>query len=273
MKNSSEESVVVFTDADNTLWDTNAVFAVAQLRLLERMESVIRIKTPISDRLSFVREVDQLLAGVHYANLKYPPRLLAASIALVLRGKRPGLAVQEVLSGVPSSVAKAIDIEGAEEAFLADLQTIPELRPGVREGMAILGNANISVIVITEGNKVNCERLMIHYAIASHVWHILEGKKRPTLYRHALAWAGDPRFSFMIGDQLDRDIGPANEVGVTTVYFPGNFCPRWAPAEGEIQPDVTVASYTKAAEWVVAEVAQRSQPATAGLRRAAIRPR
>jgi putative hydrolase of the HAD superfamily len=234
MKNSSAESIVVFTDADNTLWDTNAVFAAAQLSLLARIESAIDAKTPAADRLGFVREVDQFLAEGHYANLKYPPRLLAASISLVLLGKRPSLAVREVLSGVASSVPKTVDIGAVEEAFVADLQKIPELRPGVREGLAILCNTNINVIVITEGKKARCEKLMAHYAIADYVSHLLEGRKRPALYRRALAWAGDQRSSFMIGDQLDRDIGAASETGVTTVYFPGDFRPRWMPAEGEM---------------------------------------
>jgi putative hydrolase of the HAD superfamily len=263
MKNSSAESIVVFTDADNTLWDTNAVFAAAQLSLLARIESAIDAKTPAADRLGFVREVDQFLAEGHYANLKYPPRLLAASISLVLLGKRPSLAVREVLSGVASSVPKTVDIGAVEEAFVADLQKIPELRPGVREGLAILCNTNINVIVITEGKKARCEKLMAHYAIADYVSHLLEGRKRPALYRRALAWAGDQRSSFMIGDQLDRDIGAASETGITTVYFPGDFRPRWMPAEGEIQPDVTVASYKEAAAWIVAKVDRRSRPAIA----------
>jgi hypothetical protein len=33
----------------------------------------------------------------------------------------------------------------------------------------------------------------------------------------------------MIGDQLDRDIGPAKEAGLRTIYFPGGFAPGGRP--------------------------------------------
>ena len=51
----------LFTDADNTLWDTNSVFAAAQVGLLRDIESEVRLTAPeASDEgLAFVRRIDQ----------------------------------------------------------------------------------------------------------------------------------------------------------------------------------------------------------------------
>jgi putative hydrolase of the HAD superfamily len=257
-------SAVAFTDADNTLWDTNAVFATAQLRLLDRVESATGIICPSSDRLKFVRHLDQLVAASHHANLKYPPRILAAALALTLLGQRPDRAARQALLSAASSIQTALDVESAEVAFLADLQEAPKLRPGVSEGLKSLGRANIEVIVITEGNKAKCEKLIAHHAIAPFVSRVLEGTKRPELYKRAMAWAGERQLSFMVGDQLDRDIVPAKQAGVATVYFPSDFRPHWAPAEAEVRPDLTVASFLDAAEWIISEAVRHTHMAGPG---------
>jgi putative hydrolase of the HAD superfamily len=51
-------TAVVFVDADNTLWDTNEVFAVAQLGLLSNVEKVVGATASTDDRLGFVRQLD-----------------------------------------------------------------------------------------------------------------------------------------------------------------------------------------------------------------------
>jgi ribonucleotide monophosphatase NagD (HAD superfamily) len=33
--------------------------------------------------------------------------------------------------------------------------------------------------------------------------------------------------AIVIGDQLDRDIAPAKQAGLITVFFPGGFRPKW----------------------------------------------
>ena len=49
----------------------------------------------------------------------------------------------------------------------------------------------------------------------------LEGTKRPELLSACPATIslGSPGRSFMVGDQLDRDIDPAKAAGLETVYF------------------------------------------------------
>ena len=48
----------VFVDADNTLWDTDQVFADAQLGLLSAVETATGVACQVSDRLGYVRAID-----------------------------------------------------------------------------------------------------------------------------------------------------------------------------------------------------------------------
>ena len=53
---SKNPRIVIFTDADNTLWDTDAVYARGQLTVLEDVETAIGVRVPSKNRLEFVRE-------------------------------------------------------------------------------------------------------------------------------------------------------------------------------------------------------------------------
>lgn len=79
---------VVFIDADNTLWDTNRVYADAQLSLLTDVERASGRRAKVDNRLGWLREIDQALAERHHAGLRYPPRLLAKAVALALIWRR-----------------------------------------------------------------------------------------------------------------------------------------------------------------------------------------
>src|SRR5271166_6606545 len=83
----SAQNLVVFVDADNTLWDTDGVYATAQLNLLAAVETVTWSRSSAGDRLAQVREVDQALAERHHRGLRYPTRLLAIAVARVLAGE------------------------------------------------------------------------------------------------------------------------------------------------------------------------------------------
>lgn len=50
----------------------------------------------------------------------------------------------------------------------------------------------------------------------------------------------------MIGDQLDRDIVPAKEAGLTTIYFPGGFQPKWQSTEYEDFVDYWISAFDEA---------------------------
>jgi len=76
MSDTNSPVTAVFIDADNTLWDTDGVFADAQLALLKELEDHLGVQFPEPDRLAFVRAIDQGLAERHHEGLRYPPRFL-----------------------------------------------------------------------------------------------------------------------------------------------------------------------------------------------------
>src|SRR4051812_6345456 len=92
-------NTTVFVDADNTLWDTDTVFAHAQLDLLAAVEDAAGISITATDRLAFIRELDQQLAERHHQGLRYPPRLLVRATAFALMGISPPRAARNAWMG------------------------------------------------------------------------------------------------------------------------------------------------------------------------------
>lgn len=230
----------VFVDADNTLWDTDSVFADAQRNMLKRVEAATNVAADADDRLAYVRAVDQAIAERHHARLRYPPKLL-------VRG------LEEALAGLPAERAawrnsfrnRLSDerVGEIEQAFFVDLRRAPKIRPGVREGLEALRTANCLVLIVSEGPRANVERTAKRLGLDSLVARIIEGHKQPELYRRVLRFTGAPKCAFMVGDQLDRDIAPAKAAGLETIYFPGGFRPRWTMDEAEAGPDHLIATF------------------------------
>lgn len=129
-------TATILVDADNTLWDTNAVYASAQLNLLAAVEREIQSPPFEGDRLAFVRLVDQGIAGRHHSRLRYPPSLLVEGVAAALRGATTNLAVRAALAGIPVLPGEVSD--RIQQNYSRDLSADPALRPGVSEGLAVL---------------------------------------------------------------------------------------------------------------------------------------
>lgn len=237
--------VTLFIDADNTLWDTDRVFAEAQLGLLEQIERATNKTASGKDRLAFVRAVDQALAERHHDGLRYPPRLLAHALLHALGGLPAERAARRALldgSASPLALEDALD---AEQGFLAKLTQGPSLRPGVAEALSDLNHAGHRLFVVTEGSRVKAEQSLERLDLTRYFDRLIEGKKRPELYRRILKLAGSPETTFMVGDQLDRDIAPARAAGLRTIYFPGGFAPKWAPDEQKVRPDYRIGSFAE----------------------------
>lgn len=47
----------------------------------------------------------------------------------------------------------------------------------------------------------------------------------------------------MVGDQIDRDIRPAQQAGFKTILFPGAFRPIWEIQSGNVMPDFAVDTF------------------------------
>ncbi len=255
------DQTVVFIDAENTLWDTNRVYADAQLSLLANVESAVGRRTSAADRLGWLRQIDQALAERHHARLRYPPRLLAKAIALALKGQDIAAAARIAWSGARATVPLNEEIaRRIENSFVNALNTLPLLRVGVEQGLRALHEANCLILVL---NRQKVLAILEHYGLRTLVKRIIEAPKEQRLFHRVLALTHRPAKAFMIGDQLDRDIAPAKAAGLITIYFPGGFQPKWHPAEGEIKPDYSVQDFTQAADFVLSGTNEECRSARA----------
>jgi len=140
----------VFVDADNTLWDTDAVFARAQLGLLASIEQATGSGSIAVERLPFIREIDQQLAQRHHNGLRYPPRLLARAAAFALMGFPAARAAKAAWLGeIRAPLDETLEAR-LEQAFFAEISAPPELRPGVIEGLDSLLESCCAVLIVTE---------------------------------------------------------------------------------------------------------------------------
>ncbi len=243
---------VVFVDADNTLWDTNQIYADAQLALLTDVEHASGRHATADDRLAWLRQIDQALAERHHAGLRYPARLLAKATALALKGEDIPTATRLAWSG--GRAETQLDEDAArriESTFLQRLKTRPRLREGVAQGLRALHDAGCRIDVLTEGGRNRVQSLLEHYELAGLVTRVIEARKEQRFFERVVALTPRPAKAFMIGDQLDRDIAPAKTAGLTTIFFPGGFRPKWQPAEGDVRPDYTVQDFKQAAAFVL----------------------
>ncbi|MBO9669573.1 MAG: HAD family hydrolase [Sphingobium sp.] len=250
MESRREAPATVFVDADNTLWDTDGVFAAAQLNLLAAVEVATSLQSQEADRLAFVRAADQGIAERHHAGLRYPPRLLIAALADALHGENVARAARLALTGSGKARIAEDVMASIEAAYFGDLGCPPAIRPGVEAGLLTLEAAGCTVLIVTEAARAKVERTAERLGLGAHFTRIVEGIKRPDLYRRILRLTGTPG-AFMVGDQLDRDIAPAKAAGLETIYFPGGFQPRWTPAVDMVRPDHVVSSFAEAARIIL----------------------
>lgn len=253
MSSRANPPAILFVDADNTLWDTDAVFARAQLALLDDVVAALGTSPPPGDALAFIRAVDQALAERHHAGLRYPPRLLIRATELALMGTPADAAARNSWKGISLYRIDDDAASAIEQSFFAALATPPEPRPGVLEGLERLHAVACLLLVISEGAKAKIDRNAEKLGIARFLDRVLEVKKSPEVYRRILRLTSVPSRAYMVGDQLDRDIAPAKVAGIGTIYFPGGFQPRWSPVVETIGPDHIIASFAEVPHIVLGE--------------------
>lgn len=251
MNNASKSDVVAFVDADNTLWDTDAVFADAQLQLLAEVESRVGRVAP-GDRLHFIRTIDQILAEHHHDGLRYPPKYLVAAVAWALRGTPLDKSLLVVWQHSPKEAEFAADEASAiVRDFIANISRSPGLLPGVEVGLRRLKEGNVRIFVISEGDRRRVSRRLVSNRLEQYVDKIIEAPKHERLYRRILRLAGSPKRAWMVGDQLSRDIAPAISAGLSTIYIPSRFRPRWEAKETSVMPAFKVQRFDQAVNLIM----------------------
>ena len=154
MSEEQSPATVVFIDADNTLWDTDGVYADAQLALLKELEDRLGANVSDSDRLAFIRGIDQGLAERHHEGLRYPPRFLIKALALALTGSDKANAIRLAWAGgIESNRLSSESVQQAESRMVENLRRTPTLRPGVLSGLSELATEGFPLLVLTEGRQ------------------------------------------------------------------------------------------------------------------------
>lgn len=243
------QSVLVglVSDADNTLWDTNKVYADAQLWLLSRMETDFGLVFKEKNRLEYVREVDQAIAKIHHAGLRYPSELLVTALRRMLEGMKVEKAVRDAIH----NVSRGEDARILAERFDSMLKTMPSLRNGVQSGLRRIRELDVPILVSTEGSLESCRARLEHWGLATFVNYVVSAPKSLELYERManLLKLPTPK-CIVVGDQLDRDILFSSRAGCTTIYFPSGFIPNWSPSISKAQPMYTVDSFDDVADIV-----------------------
>jgi len=245
------QDLTVLTDADNTLWDTNRVYANAQLGMLKDLEKELGLIAPENQRLEFVRRYDEAIATKHHQGFRYPPAMLSEVLALGLQGETPSKAYKKVWGGSnPIEFLGTSKAARIETRYLELLKELPELRPGVLEGFKWLEERNIPIFVVTEGDKKRIVELLFLHGLSDYVSKVIEGKKSLELYKRLLQLTGNAENTLMIGDQLDRDVLPAQKAGLIGVHFPGGFNPVRNFRIEDSDPNYEISSFDQIAAVV-----------------------
>lgn len=242
---------VIFVDADNTLWDTDKVFAGAQLELLCAVEDVCEAKAKTFDRLDFIRSIDQELAARHHLGLRYPPRLLILALSQMLQGTLVKEAAKKAWVGIKDNNTLSIQAIGEiEKQYFENLCKTPPLMPGVKTGLSELRVSSFKILILTEGHKERVSRIAQAHGIMPIVDRVIEAKKDSRLFERILRLVGNPKIAVMIGDQVTKDILPASQAGLRTIYIPGNFKPSWEDATPNTLIDFQVHSFAEVPEAI-----------------------
>ncbi len=245
-------STVVLIDADNTLWDTDAVYRSAQLSVLSLTEAKLNRPCPADDRLSFVRTYDQALASAHHLHLRYPPQLLVRALEAGLFGAPPAAAARNAIAGRPS-VPQPMEpsaVEAIVSEFVSALGQTPTLLPNVTDAVNAGKRAGFVLYVMTEGRIDRQRRLMEVHGLQSAFEGVWELTKNEAQFARLLARFPECRV-VVVGDQPDRDIVPAKAAGCTTVFVPGPFTPDWNAGAPPAAADFLATDLLQAMIWCI----------------------
>lgn len=232
----------IYTDADNTLWDTDALFAEAQLSLLSAAEHMLGVQASTGDRLKFVREFDQAVAARHHLRLRYPPALLVRVLLEGLTGIAPSAAADRALADGAQPTGTETEAIGVYSSIISG---IPPILDGVLDGLQAAHRSGSPVYVISEGPLETVRQRLRALEIEALTAGVLSAVKTPELYAR-LKQRAAPHRAYMIGDQLDRDIRFAREGGLLTILVAGRFKPAWIQSADTKYADAVVKDFLEA---------------------------
>ncbi|WP_175518571.1 HAD family hydrolase [Paracidovorax wautersii] len=248
----SRNPTVALVDADNTLWDTDAVFRDAQLLLLSLVEKQTQSKCTDADRLSFIRAYDQALAQRHHLHLRYPPQLLVRSVEAGLAGHSPEAASQQAIAGqlTLSVLVNQVAVDAIVAQYQRALSSNPQLLQGVVDGVCTAKAAGLRLFVMTEGRVERQKTLLDFHGLTESFDGVWEMTKEQSQFGRIVARFSESQV-VVVGDQPDRDIVPAKAAGCSTVLVPSRFKPAWQKDGDHGAVDYLAMDFLDAVKWCI----------------------
>lgn len=232
--------MLILTDADNTLWDTNSVYRDAQLTYFDEIAHIVGTHAQVPDKLAFLRNIDQGIASKHKDHFRYPPILLAEELYHALSSRSGG----KQSDALAMSNELTMLLKLAADAFGARIATtVPALRDGVANGLGELRNLGARIVVVTEGPAERCDALLRTHGIRDAIADVVHVARKNVVAFKQLSDQSILGPKLAIGDQVEKDLYPAKEAGFETAFFPSDLKFKWSGTVNESFVDYRIQSY------------------------------
>lgn len=253
-------STVIVFDADNTLWDTNALYMAAAKQAQDVVE---RSGLSVVDFKRLQRGIDRdITPTFQLGKDQFPTSLVAAYDSLMFSSGR----AHEWLVSSSANNFPGMDLRNRLQLWNAGMDVFTEPAPlfdGVNEMLAEMA-ALAPLALITKGNAEVQRARIEHSGLGqyfSYVGVVERSEKICADFQSALdALGGTAEASWSIGDSVPSDIVPAEQMGFRTVLFSN---PTWLLEHSDEVPDstVTVTNITDATDVVRQALQLRSDVA------------
>lgn len=241
-----KEGLIIF-DLDNTLVDKNAVFEKAQSQMIQAIKGT---KAAAED-IKILREMDSFFIKKYKRHL-YPFETLALSLWFyyhknlnIKESIRESLKVFDDSGKKTEEIKKAVNVaKKAASIHNNIIMNVPaELFDGVKEVLETLKKRGYRMVLLSEGNKKLQKKTLEAHNLQQYFDDIVLCSQKDRRYFLDIRdrWYKDDGKSIflVVGDRIERDIGPGKEVGAKTVWKPGNFNPG-TPFSDMNQPDHSI---------------------------------
>lgn len=253
-----DRSFVLIFDADNTLWDTNAVFHAAHVAMLGVFEEA-QLLSNARDQVVHLRAIDRALMK-HYDRHEYDFKTLVAAVA---HHFARGLSIDDAATYAALHGEADFDVnmrvlmQNAYDLHIGTLAELPPLFPGVMEILSHFETTrarppHVAIVMFSEGHPERLKQTIAGHALGqvSYFNEIVMEKKDVQSFKRVGALgcrclpdaARRDVTTVVIGDSMQRDIRYANEAGFTTVYIPSPFQGVEIPQCDIEQPDFQIES-------------------------------
>jgi FMN phosphatase YigB (HAD superfamily) len=245
----NKDAGLIIFDLDNTLVDKNAVFEKAQNQMIK----MIKGGDATRKDMKILRKMDSILIKKHQSHL-YPFRILALSLWFyyhknldINQSILRSLEVLEKSSEITDEVRKAVDLaEKATAVYIDILENTPaELFDGVEDVLQTLRKRGYKLVLLSEGSEALQKKTLETHGLNKYFADVVLCKRKDRecfldIMNHwNITDDGKELKVFVVGDGIEREIAPGNEIGAVTVWKPGNFNPG-TPSSGARQPDFSI---------------------------------